>query len=701
MIYFLGSFVVAIVFLGVKYVLKYGKRDPVTIAFFFCFCGIVLWMSSVFIVSYYIQSEKIILFISKLSFMGMAVIPPSLIVYSSCFPNKKMKIASLEIIFIFIIPALIFAMSYYVVVFAQRISGTSVLLGYHVFWHKVFAIYFFCYLIAWFVAILKNIKLLEGTNRLRLKYFFVSCLITAVVGSVTNLILPLKGIRTFVSYGPLFVSFVVIAQLYTLPKGRLRDINLVGSRFLSTVVVLVLFGGGYSLLVFGLRVFFVNIDGYAQLFVSGIYWVVSCLVFNKVKQNIRREVYSIVLSRGYDHKDMMIKFTRDVAGCEGFSSVSSFVMEFFDKNLGVKKVRFYLPAHTHEEEFDGMGSFVLWDEKLEAPDAIEKDMMELPTDLLGERLLVFNEIENISSELLRFKELYQVYLPCRVEGRLVCALLFGGRNLKEVYTKEDIAFFKTVGVQVAMSFERSLSYERVKKDYKKSLLVAERMSKQASYATLALSVAHDIKNPLRIIRTGMDAVLDNIEDKKSLCQYADSVKRSIIRLSKIIGTTLNYGMVVSNKIEDVSLSNLIEEMILLASAECEKRNIKVYYPKIELPNIKADSDSLSYSFLNIFLNAIEAIEENGDISINTSIESFAGLDGQEGRWVKVEIQDNGCGMSGQELNKIFESFYSTKPKHIGLGLSMAKKVIEEHGGEISVAFNVGQGSRFIVHLQAD
>jgi len=139
----------------------------------------------------------------------------------------------------------------------------------------------------------------------------------------------------------------------------------------------------------------------------------------------------------------------------------------------------------------------------------------------------------------------------------------------------------------------------------------------------------------------------------------------------------------------------MDGMILLISTEVKKRNLEIVRQyEDSLPPVAIDREQIKQVFLNILLNAIEATDEGGQVSVE--IRTFSRKSGE--KFLQVEIRDTGCGISEDHLEDVFTPFFTTKDKGSGLGLSISHQIIQEHRGTISVESRTGQGSSFVVNF---
>ena len=230
----------------------------------------------------------------------------------------------------------------------------------------------------------------------------------------------------------------------------------------------------------------------------------------------------------------------------------------------------------------------------------------------------------------------------------------------------------------ATLLETNKKLETTLSETKKQQVMLEKTSQQTAFVTLTRGIAHEIRNPMAMILSGAELIIENIDDKKETLTYAEMVKKSILRLTKITSIMLKYGTFVDKKRELVDINKLLDDACLVANAECIKRKIKVIKHYSDIPRVNTNPDSLHQCFLNIILNGIQAIEKHGTITLSTKLNT----EKKEKNYINIVISDTGKGISKDTLNKIFDPFFTTKYGNVGLGLSIVLKNIHELNGEI-------------------
>ncbi len=275
-------------------------------------------------------------------------------------------------------------------------------------------------------------------------------------------------------------------------------------------------------------------------------------------------------------------------------------------------------------------------------------------------------------------------------------------NLFEV--REKLSWYLIFSIFIIASVILGSTAYMVRRIYKadikqvKVLHDMEYTNKMASIGRLAAGVAHEINNPLAIINEKAGLLKDfatlkpDFIYKEKIVGSVDSILKSVERCSVITHRLLGFAKRMDINKEVIDLELLLKEVLGFLEKEAIFRNIKINYNIAEnLPSVDSDRGQLQQVFLNIVTNAFYAVEDNGQIDIS-AIQKNDQL-------VEITVADNGIGISKENLEHIFEPFYTTKGKYgTGLGLSITYGIVEKLGGNISVKSKLGEGTSFSLQL---
>lgn len=217
--------------------------------------------------------------------------------------------------------------------------------------------------------------------------------------------------------------------------------------------------------------------------------------------------------------------------------------------------------------------------------------------------------------------------------------------------------------------------------------------KMASIGKLAAGVAHEINNPLGIIKCYTDLLLKEIPENSPFEEDLRVIDKHIYSCKNIIDRLLYFSRNQNEEKEKKDLNEVIEEIILLVKKQFLKENIKIELNKSELPEVLINSNKIKQVFLNILMNARDAMEQGGTININSFFN-------KEKNQIEMTFSDTGCGILKEDMEKIFEPFFTTKKQGhgTGLGLFISYNLIKEHNGDIRVKSIPGNGTDFIIIL---
>ncbi len=235
------------------------------------------------------------------------------------------------------------------------------------------------------------------------------------------------------------------------------------------------------------------------------------------------------------------------------------------------------------------------------------------------------------------------------------------------------------------------------------------IEKLAFLGRFAAGIAHEIRNPLTGISLFLDDIHDFFANDANLGKMIELALNEVGRLEKLVNEILDYASPSSGKYEEYSVNEVIDASLMLLKNQMKKRKINLeLLTKEDLPKVKIIKDKIIQALINILVNAIEAVEEGGKITIKTYLEKNAAeispywraSEKESKASVVISICDNGPGISKENLKKIFDPFFTTKETGTGLGLSITFNIITEHGAKITVTENEGGGACFNIYLPA-
>jgi len=257
---------------------------------------------------------------------------------------------------------------------------------------------------------------------------------------------------------------------------------------------------------------------------------------------------------------------------------------------------------------------------------------------------------------------------------------------EHTYTTEQLRLLTAIGAQTGLAIENARLYE--------AALKSERLA--AIGETVAI-LSHNIKNILQALDAGIDVVEmglkeNNLEKSK---QAWPIVQRNLAKINELILNMLAFSKDREPLQENININQVLSESLDMVRPRAQERGVTLVSDYDAIPPIPGDAAGLNQAFLNLLNNALDAVaDETGVVTVATEYQPTT-------KSVVISISDNGTGIESEHLKEIFTPFYSAKgQKGTGLGLPVAKKIIEEHHGKIEVSSTVGEGTAFTITLPA-
>lgn len=221
------------------------------------------------------------------------------------------------------------------------------------------------------------------------------------------------------------------------------------------------------------------------------------------------------------------------------------------------------------------------------------------------------------------------------------------------------------------------------------LLQAEKLS---SLGLIAAGVAHEVNTPLTGISSFTQMLVRDIPDEHPHHRILKKIEKQCFRASEIVNNLLNFARIQTTEFKEVQINRLLEESISLLEHQFRQRQVQLVRELDEqLPMVRGNAGKLMQVFINILLNALDAVPQNGQVALRTRAEDHS---------VLILIEDNGQGIPADVVQRIYDPFFTTKDtgKGTGLGLSVSYGIIQEHAGRIFVDSRPGEGTRFTIKL---
>ncbi len=214
-----------------------------------------------------------------------------------------------------------------------------------------------------------------------------------------------------------------------------------------------------------------------------------------------------------------------------------------------------------------------------------------------------------------------------------------------------------------------------------------RQEKLAALGQLAAGIAHEIRNPLTSINLLIQSMQERLPMEYPYREDLKVIEEEIGRINHIVEQFLRFAKPSPPLFEKTEVVQILEETLQLIRPQIEKARISVKKEFHPLPSITMDKEQMKQVFLNIVLNAIQAMPRGGTLTLGGKV-------CEEGDWIKLWFKDSGVGIASEAMNKLFDPFFSTKDNGLGLGLSIAHRIVDAHRGKIEVESTPGEGTLF-------
>jgi two-component system sensor histidine kinase HydH len=219
----------------------------------------------------------------------------------------------------------------------------------------------------------------------------------------------------------------------------------------------------------------------------------------------------------------------------------------------------------------------------------------------------------------------------------------------------------------------------------------ERSQRLAAVGSLAAGVAHEIRNPLSSIKGFATYFRQRYSGVPEDVDVADVMIREVDRLNRVITELLEFSRPMALKRKETDLAGLVRGILGTVEGQARDKGITV---KADLPSglfeASIDPDRLTQVLLNLFLNALAAMDKGGVLSVKVAR--------QDEKTLQISVADTGTGIRKEDLGRVFDPYFTTKPSGTGLGLAIVHRIVEAHGGEIRLESEPGKGSNFSLFL---
>ena len=260
---------------------------------------------------------------------------------------------------------------------------------------------------------------------------------------------------------------------------------------------------------------------------------------------------------------------------------------------------------------------------------------------------------------------------------------------KREFTEDELSFMVSIGEQCACAINKARLIENQKARYDQLAIHTEKMS---ALGRMAAGIAHEINNPLAGILLFSSNLSKKVPEKGPMKEGLDIIIRETVRCKTIIQELLEFSRDREPQKEMVNPNTIIEKALKMLENEFRLHHIQIKKQlSDDLQETMLDENQIEQIFVNLLLNAVQAIIKKGVITVTSRMD-------ENREKALIEIADTGSGISSENIPKIFEPFFSTKPKGTGLGLAVSYAIVKNHQGDINAFSKPGEGTRFVLEF---
>lgn len=551
---------------------------------------------------------------------------------------------------------------------------------------------------AWAIVLqIKSLGKLRAYKRNQVTYFLIATAIT--FGSTSLIIIPMEyGLRIPpfpITFLP--INFALLA--YVLSKARLLEINLAIGRALVY--------GGTLAAVFLLTLATIGLanqydpqflDASQTFFIIGLILVVSSVLafaLPRYASRVGQALEHKLFGGRYRYHQALSELTTEVASMPSPEELLQTIVDRIVEHMKVPRAMVFMQEDV-STDYVARARASLQSANGDPP--LLADSTEVIQWLRQhKRSLVKEEAQfreaparaaKIAEELDRIGA--SLCVPMILDGQLVGALAVENKLSGDMFVDRDLKLLETLCGEAALAVR-----------YRKFEQQMFQTSKLTSLGTLAAGIAHEIRNPLSSIKTFVQLLPSRSNDPEFQAEFSKLVSTDVDRITKIVENVLSFARSSTITVSEQRIEQILEDALELIHSKLKYKKVEVVKHYGKPPVVKGDKDQLSQVFVNVLLNAVEAVPDEGGrikITCSTSLLESPRQRRRRTPHLTVEIADNGPGIPEKIKGRLFDPFFTTKPQGTGLGLAITYKIVEVHDGFINVLSTEGQGAAFQVHL---
>jgi two-component system, NtrC family, sensor kinase len=433
-------------------------------------------------------------------------------------------------------------------------------------------------------------------------------------------------------------------------------------------------------------------------------FVVFAGLLVNLKERLQLTVGKVFFTKQHDAYDALDHFSIAMRNILDLKALMERTLTTLSQALGIEKISIFLFDEQKDEYVlsaaCGMTEIRLRTVRITSNHLLPQYLQETGQVLVKEELElnaghlggfskgITGTLDDLESELC---------MPLRNQDRLIGLMNLGPKPNRALYTKDDLRNLSMLAASAASAFANA-SLHQQEKDTQRREKYTERAH---AFETIAGGFAHEIRNPLVSIKTFLQLAPFRKDDPEFMESFRQIVINDTARIERLSGEVLGFARLHEPQYEEADLNNVVECALRSIETRAQSEGVALVFEKApDLPLVWVDSQQLHQVFVNLDINALDAMEVVETRQLITKTRRLAKPDGL---WIQIEITDTGTGIPPDTLDTIFVPFFTTKHESreregTGLGLSICQRIVEAHGGYFEVKSKVGYGTTFYVNM---
>lgn len=670
--------------------------------------------------------------LGKLTAMVNSFLPLVLLYFVAVVSRIKMN----KKYVIFVLPSIVF---FYLSFTDFIVSGADITVFPVVIHHGSEFIYYVSYVALYYlfvlIVLLRGIGRSERVVKSQLFYLLIGAALMVTISLVTNVALPLLNVSTeFTRIGPSSTLFFSLFTTYAIVRYKFLDIRILLTRSIIYGVLILFVTGSFVLASLLISQLITSESGTGQLVSSAVVAFLVVALLDPLKNLIASVTNSIFFKEAIDYPKVTKRLTDIINEEIELDKLVTRFIEHLEKELSVNQAilllsvgneAFWLPdeLNTHKKDTNALnitGFFkhspvvdtLQREREIILLDEIDRRITSAKDDHHREQAVALRtELENIGA---------QAVVPIFVKRELVAILLLSLKLSGDTYSSQDIHLLEVISPQMGSGVQKARLYQQEKEFAVKLKQEVDRATADLKEANRKLTeldnaksefmsiASHQLRTPLAGVMGYLSMIMEgdygeiNKEQEPILKDVLEATKR-LIRMVNIFlnATRIEAGRFVMN-FTKVNFADSIEAIYKELKPTADKKEVKLVHERTELGEAEVDADKIKDVILNLVDNAIK-YSPGGEVRISSELIN-------DGRHIHVMVQDTGVGIPPEEAKNLFSKFIrgsgiaQVEPDGSGLGLFIAKKIVEGHSGRIwaeSDGLEKGSTFQFIIPTQAD